>query len=333
MTMAVVRFDMRAPGRNPSQVHELYTAALDMAAWADDSGLDMLVLSEHHGADDGYLPSPLVMAAAVAGATHRIPMNISALLVPLYDPIRLAEDLAVVDQISGGRISIVAGLGYRPSEYAMLAKEWTRRGKLLDEALEVLVQAWTGEPFEYRGQTVRVMPRPYQRPHPLVLVGGSGPKAAARAARFGLGLFPPSGDVELARTYRAECERLGREPGMVLMPAADQPGMVVVSEDPDRTWAEVGPYLLHDATTYRSWQQPGQHSLVVSSASTVDELRAEGVYAVLTPEECVALAERLGPAGAIILHPLCGGTPPELAWPGLELFAERVLPKVRGGQV
>lgn len=328
MTMAVIRFDMRAPGLDPQGTRGLYAAALEMARWADEQGLDMLVLSEHHGAEDGYLPSPLVMAAAIAGATTRIPMNISALLVPLYDPIRLAEDIAVVDQLSGGRISIVAGLGYRPSEYAMVGQEWPKRGRRMDECLDVMLKAWTGEPFEHNGQTVQVTPRPVQDP-PLVLVGGSGPKAAQRAARFGLGLFPPSGDGELVALYRAECERLGKAPGMVLMPDADQPGMVAVAEDPDRAWAEIGPYLLHDATVYKGWQQPGQHSLVVSEATTVAELRAEGVYAILTPDECVALADRLGPAGAIILHPLCGGTPPELAWPCLELFHDKVLPRLR----
>jgi alkanesulfonate monooxygenase SsuD/methylene tetrahydromethanopterin reductase-like flavin-dependent oxidoreductase (luciferase family) len=94
----------------------------------------------------------------MAARTSRIALWISALLLPLHDPIRLAEDMAVLDLISGGRLSIVTGLGYRPVEYDLFGKEWTRRGKLLDEALDVLVQAWTGEPFEYRGQMVQVTP-------------------------------------------------------------------------------------------------------------------------------------------------------------------------------
>ena len=105
---------------------------------------------------------------------QRIPINISALLVPLHDPIRLAEDIAVLDLLSGGRISIVAGLGYRPVEYAMFDSEWKRRGKRMDECLEVMIKAWTGEPFEYGGETVQVTPRPVQQPHPMIMVGGSG---------------------------------------------------------------------------------------------------------------------------------------------------------------
>lgn len=329
MAMAVIRFDMRAPGRAPAAARELYAAALDMAAFADEQGFDMLVLSEHHGADDGYLPSPLVMAAAIAGRTERIPMNVAALLVPLHDPLRLAEDLAVLDLLSGGRISIVAGLGYRPVEYEMFDREWTRRGKRLDECLDTLIKAWTGEPFEYQGKMVKVTPRPLQQPHPMVLVGGSGRKAAERAARFGLGFFPAVGDESLADVYYAECERLGKAPGFVALPSG--PGSVFVAEDPDKAWAEVGPYLLHDAMTYASWQTGDIRSHVLSRATTVDELRAEGTYQILTPDECIETARSLGPMGAITHHPLCGGTPPDLAWESLQLFADRVLPAMRAG--
>lgn len=327
MALAVIRFDLRAPGMEPKEAAALYAASLDMAAWADEKGFDMAVLSEHHGSEDGYLPSPLVFAGAIAGRTTRIPMNVAALLVPLHDPIRLAEDLAVLDLVSGGRISIVAGLGYRPIEYEMFDRQWSERGRRLDDCLEVMVKAWTGEPFEHNGATIRVTPRPLQQPHPMVFIGGSGPKAATRAARFGFGFFPPVGDESLVELYYAECERLGKPPGFVALPKG--PGSVFVSDDPDRSWAEVGPYLLHDAVTYRSWQQPGQRSHVKAEATTVEELRAEGVYQILTPDECLALVAELGPMGAFTHHPLCGGTPPDLAWPSLELFADAVLPRIR----
>lgn len=330
MALAVVRFDMRCPGLDRDRSRRQYETALEMARFADQKGFDMLVLSEHHGADDGYLPSPLVMAGAVAGATERIPINIAALLVPLHDPIRLAEDIAVLDLLSGGRISIVAGLGYRPVEYAMFEREWKRRGNRMDECLEVMLKAWRGEPFEYEGETVQVTPLPVQQPYPMIMVGGSGEAAAKRAARLGLGFFPPLGDEKLVEIYRQECERLGKAPGLVLAPSKLQPGTVFVSEDPDRTWSEIGEHLLHDAVTYDSWQTPDIRSSVRSGARTVEELRAEGVYQILTPDECVALAAELGPFGAITHHPLCGATPPEQGWASLELFTEAVLPRMRG---
>ena len=329
MAMAIVRFDMRTPGLDPAQARGQYAAALEMATWADAKGFDMLVLSEHHGSDDSYLPSPLVMAGAVAGATQRIPINIAALLVPLHDPIRLAEDIAVVDLLSGGRISIVAGLGYRPVEYAMFDREWKRRGKRMDECLEVMIKAWTGKPFEYEGETVQITPLPVQQPHPMIMIGGSGEPAAKRAARFGLGLFLPLADEHLAEVYQQECDRLGKKPGLVLAPSEKQPGTLFVAEDPEQAWSELGPYLLHDAMTYKSWQTPDIRSSVSSGATTIDELRAEGVYQILSPDECVALATELGPFGALTHHPLCGGTTPDLGWASLELFADKVLPRIK----
>lgn len=329
MPLSVIRFDLRVPELAPAEVAARYAAAVEMAAWAEQAGFDMCVVSEHHGVEDGYLPSPLVLASAIAARTERIPLNVAALLVPLHDPLRLAEDIAVLDLISGGRVSIVAGLGYRRDEYEMLGRDWSTRGKRMDASLEAMVQAWTGEPFEYEGRTVRVTPRPASSPHPMIMIGGSGPAAARRAARFGFGFFPPVGDEALAQTYRDECERLGRQPGMVLMPAG--PGTVFCAEDPDRTWAEIGPYLLHDAMSYRSWQTADIRSHVKADATTVADLRAEGVYQVLTPDECVALAAELGPLGSFTHHPMCGGLPPEHGWASLELFADQVLPRLAAG--
>ena len=326
MPLSVIRFDLRAPDHTPQQTSALYHSALEMAAWADTIGFDMCVLSEHHASADGFLPSPVVMGGAVAARTTRIPINIAALLLPLHDPLRVAEDIAVLDLLSGGRVSLVLGLGYRRVEYEMFDRDWSTRGKRMDECIEVLLAAWTGEPFEYRGRTVQVTPRPLQQPHPMVLVGGSAPAAAKRAARHGLSFFPPVGDESLAQIYRDECDRLGIAQGMVLMPAG--PGTVFCSEDPDRTWAEIGPHLLHDAMTYASWQTADIRSHVKAVATTVEELRAEGVYQVLTPDECLALAAELGPIGSFTHHPLCGGLPEQYGWASLELFADQVLPRL-----
>lgn len=328
MPLSIIRFDYRTPGLSREEASRYYRTSLEMAEWAEGKGFDMVVLSEHHGTDDGFCPSPLVVAAAVAGRTSTIGINVAALLVPLHDPLRLAEDIAVLDLLCGGRLSIVAGLGYRPEEYEMFGKPWKRRGKLMDECLEVMTTAWREESFEYEGRTVSVTPRPLSQPMPFMMIGGSGPAAAKRAARFGMSFFPPVGDESLAQVYRDECARLGTAEGMVMMPTG--PGTFIVSEDPDKAWAELGPYLLHDAMTYRSWQTDDIRSHVSSDAQSIDDLRGEGVYQILTPDEAVALADELGPMGPYTHHPLCGGTPPELAWQSLELFADEVLPRVRG---
>lgn len=322
MAMIGIRYDLRVPAFATTTHADLYRACLDQCEWADALGLDVAVLSEHHGVDDGYLPAPVTLAAAIAGRTKRIQINIAAVLVPLHDPVRLAEQLAVLSLASGGRVSLVAGLGYRQEEFDMAGVDRRDRGKLLEEYIDVLRKAWTGEPFEWRSRRIRVTPKPASPP--MILVGGSTAIAAKRAARLGCGFFPAIGDPELAELYQAECARVGFHGGFVSLPGG--PGFVHVSEDPERDWRRIGPHALYDAQSYDAWQTPDQRSQVHTSAKTIAELRASGVYRILTPVECIALAKE---TGRVLLHPQMGGIPPELGWEGLRLFEKKVLPHVR----
>lgn len=321
MVMSLIRLNHMSPAAADGQVmSERYRAAIEMVVWADRNGFDIVSTEEHHVSDLGWSPTPLMTAGMILSQTEKVMVTISALLVPLHDPVRLAEDIAVLDLVSRGRISIVTGIGYRPVEYAALDKEWTRRGQLLDEALDVMMQAWTGEPFEYRGETIRVLPAPFTQPHPIVLIGGSSPAAARRAARLGLPLQLPGPKPEVEALYHAECERLGTTPFAIV---PDGTVMLHVAEDPDRVWAEHGQCFMNEAMTYQAWQPPGQTSAVSSHASTVEELRAEGIYQVLTPDEAIALGRD---RGVLSLHPLVGGMPIDEAWASVELTADKVLP-------
>ena len=245
----------------------------------------------------------MTLAAAVAGRTKRIQINIAAILVPLHDPLRLAEQLATVALVSGGRLGFVAGLGYRQEEFDMAAVDRKQRGRLLEEYVGVMRQAWSGEPFEWRGRTVRVTPKPPAEP--MLLIGGSTEKAAKRAAKLRAGFFPAIGDAKLADIYNAECQRLGFHGGFVSMP--NGPGFVHVSKDPERDWQRVGPHALYDAQTYAAWQTPDQRSQMHVEAETIDDMKRSAAYQILTPDQCVKLAEE---TGRIILHPLMGGWPP-----------------------
>jgi alkanesulfonate monooxygenase SsuD/methylene tetrahydromethanopterin reductase-like flavin-dependent oxidoreductase (luciferase family) len=326
MAMLGLRFDLRVPDFAPTTHAEQYAAALDMAEWADRIGLDMLILSEHHGAPDGYLPAPLVLAAAMLGRTTRIGVNVAAILAPLHDPVRLAEQLAVLDLSAPGRISLVAGAGYRSVEFEMAGVERRERGRLLEEAVEVLRHAWTGEPFPWRGREVVVTPRPATPGGPMILIGGSTAVAARRAARLRCGFFPAVGDPALAKLYDDECAAVGFEHGFCSLPSG--PGFVFVAEDPDAAWDEIGPHALFDAQTYEAWQEGPQRSAVdVKGASSWEDVKASGVYQVLTPDECVALAA--DDTGSVLLHPLMGGIPPRLGWQSLHLFERAVLPRLR----
>ncbi|MFG2462410.1 LLM class flavin-dependent oxidoreductase [Streptomyces sp. NPDC048523] len=323
MPVTVVRFNLVEPGATPASLSARYRAALDMAAYADEHGITTVQTEEHHGVDNNWLPSPFAFAGAVFGATRTIAVTVSAVIGPLHDPLRLAEEIAVLDLLSGGRLVTVAGIGYRPEEYALFDVEWRRRGRLQDELLETLLKAWTGEEFEYRGRTVRVTPRPFTDPHPLLLVGGSSKAAARRAARLGLPFFPSAHLPELEAYYKERLVEYGTE-GWTMMPTAETP-LLHIAENPDEAWARHGEHFLHEARTYASWQSGDIRSAVRSAATSVDELRAEGVYRILTPEECVEQG-----LDNLVLHPLAGGMPVEEGWRSLRLFAERVLPALGG---
>ena len=339
MPFTVVRMNLVDPDATAASLSARYRAALEMAVYADEQGVDTIQTEEHHGTDNNWLPSPFAFAAAVFGATQanavargasaqergdgratagRIAVTVSAIIGPLYDPLRLAEDIAVLDLMSGGRLVTVAGIGYRPLEYERQGVEWGRRGRLQDELLDTLLAAWSGEEFTYRGRRVRVTPRPFTQPHPMLLVGGSSRAAAARAARLGLPFFPSAHLPELETYYHQKLAEYGRE-GFCMMPAAVTP-LLHISEDPDRTWALYGEHFLHEARMYASWQSKDIRSAVKSGANTVEELRAEGVYRVVTPQECASLE-----ADSLVLHPLCGGMPVEEGWRSLRLFCERVV--------
>lgn len=321
--MFTMRFDMRVPEASKASARELYAAALDMAEWAEAHGCLMAVVSEHHGSSDGYLPSPVVLAAALAGRTRKLAIQVAALILPLHDPIRLAEDMAVLDLVSGGRVSYVVAVGYRAEEFAMFGRELKARGRRMEESLETLRRAWTGEPFEYQGRPVRVTPVPATPGGPALLMGGNSPVAVRRAARFGMSFLAQGGDPSLAQIYTEECEKQGTDPGICIIPPAGAPTSVFIADDPDRAWAELGPYLLHDARMYAEWLGTAR-SVTLSRAATVESLRAEqGAYQIFTPDEAIAAARA---HGMLMLHPLCGGLPPELAQETLDLLASKVLP-------
>jgi alkanesulfonate monooxygenase SsuD/methylene tetrahydromethanopterin reductase-like flavin-dependent oxidoreductase (luciferase family) len=325
--MLTMRHDFRAPAFGPASSREIYSAALEQYRWADAQGWDLAVLSEHHGIDDGWCPAPLTIAGVILGATPRIPVFVSASILPLHDPVRIAEQIAVLDNAAPGRLMTVFGAGYKREEFAMAGADHEGRGKVLEEYVGIVVRALSGEPFEWQGRTITVTPRPVTQPHPTIMVGGGVPAAARRAARLRLPMMPMNTDASLGAAYREESERIGFSGGFVMMPSG--PTFVHVTNDPERTWSQIGDYLLYEAKTYASYQTPGQHSTPMVDASTVDELKASPQIVVGTPDEVVAVAASVPPMGALTFNPLAGGLPPDLAWESLELFASEVHPRIK----
>ena len=331
MTVVVTRFDFRAPGAGPKERRDRYRAALELARYAEETGHNAINLSEHHGSEDGYLPSPLIAASAIAAVTSRIPISVWAVIAPLYDPVRLAEDISVLDHLSSGRVSYTFGLGYRPAEYALHSREWRGRGARLEAQLETMLAAWRGEPVGDEptdgSPRLTATPAPFSPPYPLIFLGG-GAAAARRAGRLGMHYQPQLDDPSLKTIYRDECAAHGHEPGLVVVPVPG-PATVFCAADPDQFWAHHGHHLLADARGYREWHVgDDRSSFVQSDARTVDELRAEGVYVVATPEALVRRV-RDGELGLIAIHPLCGGLPIDAAWESMRLLGETVLPQIR----
>ena len=322
-----LRFDMRCPPGGRADPAALYRAALEMAEWGERHGCLQAIVSEHHAATDGYLPAPMILAAALAGRTRKLRIQVAALLIPLHDPVELAEQMAVLDIASEGRVSYVVALGYREAEYAMMGRSFTRRGRRMEESLEVLRRSWSGEAFEFEGRPVRVTPPPQTPGGPALLMGGSSQAAVRRAARLGLGMVTQGGDPGLEEIYRAECERAGTRPGLFVNPPPGTVTSAFVARDPDRAWERLGPYLLYDARSYAAWLDDAD-ATSKSTAASIEELRAEqGAYRIFTPKEAIDYTRR---HGVLLLHPLCGGLPPEIAWESLELLAAEVLPAFGG---
>ena len=316
-----LRFDFRNPAIAGTTPADRYAAALDMAEWADGLGCVTIAVSEHHGSADGYVPSPLPIIAAMAARTTNVRFSVAALIAPFYDPLRLAEDLVVLDHLTRGRIDLIVAAGYVREEFEMYGVPMKERVARVHEVVTTLRAAFTGEPFEYRGRTVHVTPAPYRPGGPAITLGGSSEAAARRAARIADGFLPSI--PEVWEPYRDEMLLLGKpDPGPCPM---GQMRTVALATDADRGWSEVAPYFLHETNAYGEWQAQDDVGSPYRVVDGVDALRAAGAYAVVTPDQYVDEL-RAAPFPFAMFHPMCGGIPPDLAWSSLRLFEHEVMP-------
>ena len=316
-----IRFDFRNPPIAGTDMADRYQAALEMSEWADRRGAMIIGLSEHHGSADGYLPSALAMAAAIAARTSKARIAVNAVVAALHDPLRLAEDAAVVDLLSRGRLDLTVVGGYVREEFEAFGVPMSERPARVRETVATLRSAWTGEPFQFRGRTARVLPKPAQPGGPKIVVGGSSEAAARRAARIADGFLPS--EPHFWDFYREECLKLGRpDPGPYLGGNTD---VVVLAEDPEAAWPELGPYFLHEVNAYGAWQAVDGVQAGYKMADSVEELRRTGQYRIATPDEYAAELTAGGDLAFALLHPMVGGIPPDRAWEHLRLFEKSVL--------
>ena len=325
-------YDFRNPARWRVPWPQLYSETLDQVCYAEDLGFDSVWLSEHHFSEEGYLPSLTAMLGALAQRTSRVRLGTAVLLAPLHHPLRLAEDLAVVDQLSGGRLDVGLAPGYKPDEFAILGVPKSQRGARTDETIEILQLAWQGEPFSYAGrhfqfENLIVAPPPVQPGGPPIWVGGNSLAAARRAARHGVCFMPDSGaGPELYEAYRTQLPAAAGPPRVatnrVLFAAASR----------EAAWDICGPHFLYQFNAYRKW-----FAAAGDDDTHGDELTDPGVlsgdhYFVGTPDDIVAAIQasqqRLG-YEELVFWARPPGLPVEQSSASLELIAKHVLPALK----
>lgn len=320
-----LRFDFRNPAFAGETMADRYAAALDMAQWADELGCAGIAVSEHHGSADGYLPSPVTMLAAMGARTKQVRFTVGALIAPFHDPLRIAEDFCVLDNLTRGRVDVIVAGGYVHEEFAMFDVALKERPRRVTDVVTAMKGAFSGQPFEFRGRTVHVTPAPFRPGGPRVILGGSSEPAARRAARIADGFVPSMPDVW--EYYRDELAKLGKaDPGPC---PVGETQVVALANDADAGWAAMAPFFNYETNSYGAWRvDDDKIDAPYRSVTNYDELRATGRYHVLAPDQLIARL-KTGPSSHVPFHPFCGGMPIKLAWESLRLFEREVLPAFR----
>ncbi|MEE4454779.1 LLM class flavin-dependent oxidoreductase [Novosphingobium resinovorum] len=323
--------------RNPAPWHRppetLYAEVLDVAAETEALGFDGAFVPEHHLAEDGYMPAPLVALAALAARTRRMRLGTGIALGPLYQPLRFAEDCAVLDILAGGRLQLGLAIGYRACEYAAHGLDFRKRGARFDEFLQIVRRLWDGETVDFAGDHftltgAAVKPLSSRGRIPLY-IGGFAPKAMERVARHGDGYF---GNPEVWPLYREKLQAAGKDPAEARIWL--QGLMLVVAEDKAAALDELAPHFLHVNNGYGAWMAEDADKGAIGldgpglRPMTLDAFRASGILQILTPAEAVAHFRALQAQAPVEQFTMMmpPGLPAErfLAYAGL--FAREVIP-------
>jgi probable F420-dependent oxidoreductase len=334
--MRKLRFGLWYDFRNPPQWRQdparLYESIIAQAARAEALGWDDVWLSEHHFIEDGYTPSMLPLAAAIAARTQKIRIGTSVLLLPLHDPLRVAEDSATIDIVSGGRFDLGIGAGYRVGEFRGFAIPRRERDERMGEAVEVLRRCFAGERFSFEGKyyryrDVQLFPPPLQKPMPLWL-GGFLPKALERAGRLGDGYISIGAIGPLVDQCLAAVRASGRDPDRYEVAGGFL--WLIVARDPERRWNEALAHFLYQLNLYAGWFAEAKMPLF-ARASGRDDLERQG-FLILRPEEAVERIRQYVAANHVTRFygwTVPPGLPPEWSDEHLELMAREVMPAFR----
>lgn len=333
--MRKVRFGYQLDFRNPPGSERsfatLYRDSLEQVELAEALGFDSIWLTEHHFTDDGYLPAMLPAAAAIAARTKRVTIGTFVLLAPFQHPLKLAEDAAVVDVISNGRLRLGLGQGYRQEEFDGFGVPRAERlGRTL-ETIEILKLAWTGQRFSFDGKyfhfkDVRVLPTPASHPCPELLWGAGAPKAIRRAARMGLSFACVGGRKEMG-IYTEALKEAGRNPADFSLVNSR---VVYIAATAQEAWKEVGDALMYQAQHYGKWLSAAAGTSDMSQVLIrPDPERLKRTSILGPPEEVrtrITAVIESGPITDLITVAQLPGLDPAKARRSLERFGREVLP-------
>ncbi|MFN2586736.1 MAG: LLM class flavin-dependent oxidoreductase [Actinomycetota bacterium] len=331
-------FTGQIPPGSARSVHRDYSDALALVEVAEEAGFDSAWVSEHHGSGDGYLPSLLPLLAAFAARTKRIELGTGVVLAPFHDPLRLAEDFAVVDQISGGRVICGLGIGWRDEELRAFGIDARSRVRRTTEIVEILKLAWTGERFDFHGRhyaydAVAVTPPPA---HPIpIYLGGFVDAAIARAGRIADGYISSRAQPERVATAFRLASDARREAGRGGRPLAALLQNAFVTEDPERDWAMIAAGIGHQLGVYAGWRAGTDVPGVPLQVMPPDDATIRSTTAYGTPEDVLRalqpLARILGshPESHLVLRFHYPGMDAAPAAEAIRLFAREVAPRLR----
>jgi alkanesulfonate monooxygenase SsuD/methylene tetrahydromethanopterin reductase-like flavin-dependent oxidoreductase (luciferase family) len=329
-----VTFGLWYDFRNPVQWHrpfgQMYRDYLDQIARAEAAGFGSVWLTEHHFCEDGYTPSPLVIAGAIGERTSTMRIGTNLIVLPLHDPVRIAEDAATLSLLTGGRFDLGVGIGYKDSEFQAFGRELKYRPSMIEDACEIIRRGWSGAPVNYAGKRFslgneRITPVPEHLP--ALLIGGMSEPAIDRAARIGDG-FLSTGTIGMD-TYVEALERNDKDPakGRIVLGCWG-----LVADDPKAEAERAGPHALYQANEYIRWGAfgpPGTVPEFPDAATALDQ----GLYELWEPAQAVdilgGLMEKYPQIEDIHFWAQLPGEPVAAGDRRIETIASKVLPKLR----
>lgn len=324
-----VMYDCRRHPDSDMAMTDVYRQTIEQAAAADQLGFDHVWFTEHHFLADGYLPAFQPLAGAIAARTSTIRISTDIALLPLYHPIRLAEELAVLDNISGGRIELGIGMGYVPSEFEAFGVPLKNRVSMTEEGIDILRLAWGDGPFDYVGKRYRlngvdVHPKPVQSGGPPLWIAAMSEAGARRAARFGTHLLPQGQRQDVLDPWRAMVAEQGGDPNDHRVGIIRS---VFVTDDVERDWPMIRTAERYRMSIYNRFMAETPDDYAWGDEGAIPQ----GVI-IGTAEECVAklrsFIETYGITD-IATSGLPPGIDPEIMAGNLERLAADVLPHLR----